>query len=275
VQFPLQVPLQTPAQVPLTVVVVPLATQLPLQVAMHVPAHSTVGAVAVTSHSPLHSAEQEPWHMRTGALTEPWHVPVQLAVQVPESWAGVQLAVTDGGVQLPLAVQFASQLASTSTLTEQPPPEMFSPHAALAETPASSVSARTAVIPAEAALHAAFTSSSSDPPGEVNVACVTPAAERSFAMPVHAIRTDCSIELWMLPSDATADTNAFASPSPLQLEFTIEPSEFVELHPFANTGTAKRKPTATPVFQATILVMRSSPCAKRRERAAPNCEPLA
>jgi hypothetical protein len=207
--------------------------------------------------------------MRTGALTVPSHVPVQLAEQVPESSAGVQLTVTSGGVQLPLALQFPSQLASTSTLTEQPPPEMLSPHDALAETPASSVSARTAVIPAEAALHAAVTWSSSDPPGDVNVAWVTPAAERSFAMPVHAVKTDFSISLWMLPSDVTADANAFASPSPLQLEFAIEVSEFAELHPLANAEAAKRKPTPTPDFQATILAMRSSPCAKRREPAAP------
>ncbi len=90
---------------------------------------------------------------------------MQLAEQVPESCAGVQLAVTDGGVQLPLALQLASQLASTSTLTWQPPPETFSPHETLADAPASSVlvALRTAVIPAEAALHAAVTWASMPP----------------------------------------------------------------------------------------------------------------
>lgn len=260
VQFPLQVPLQVPAHVPLTVVVAPLATHEPLHVAMQVPSHCTVGALVVTSHSPLHSAEHEPWHMRTGAVAEPWHVPVQLAEQVPESWAALQLAVTEGGVQLPLALQLPSQVASTLTLTEQPPPETLSPHETLADAPPSSPPAepfRTAVIPAEAALQAAVSWSSSEEPllDDGIAAWVTPAATRSVAIPVHAVRTDCSIVPWMLTSAVTADPNAFASLSPLQLELAIEVSEFVALHPFVNRGMAKRKPTTTADFQALILAM--------------------
>jgi hypothetical protein len=132
VQLPLQVPWQVPEQVPFTEVFCPFTTQVPLHVAPHVPAHCTVGALAVTSHSPLQSAEQEPVQFATGAWTEPWHVPVQEPEQVPWSWPVVHVG-TVGGVQLALALQLASQLASALTLTAQPPPEMLSPQERVAE----------------------------------------------------------------------------------------------------------------------------------------------
>ena len=65
--------------------------------------------------------------------------------------------MTEGGVQLALPLQLASQLAWAFTSTEQPPPEMSRPHATLATTPASSVALRALWIALEAAPQAAFT----------------------------------------------------------------------------------------------------------------------
>ena len=80
-------------------------------------AHWIEGAVALTSHSPLQFAVHEPEQFRTGAVTEPWHVPVQLAEHVPERSAGVQLAVTEGGVQLALPLQLPSQVTCALALS--------------------------------------------------------------------------------------------------------------------------------------------------------------
>ena len=59
--------------------------------------------------------------MTTGAVTLPSHVAP--ALQVPEHWTesspGWQLAVTEGGVQLALPLQLASQLACAFTSTVQ------------------------------------------------------------------------------------------------------------------------------------------------------------
>ena len=116
--FASHVPLHVPEQAALlTIEVPPLATQEPVQLPLQVPAHWTEGADAVASHSPLQEAEQEPWQFTTGWLTEPWQVPMQPPEHVPVMLPGLQLAVTEGGVQLAFPLQLPWQLASALTLT--------------------------------------------------------------------------------------------------------------------------------------------------------------
>ena len=245
---------------------------VPVQLPLQVPEHWTEGAVAVASHSPLHEAVQDPEQFKTGAVTDPWHDPVQLAEQVPERLPGAQLAVTDGGVQLALPLQLPSQLASALTLTEQPPPETLSPHETLADAPPSSPPPaepfRTAVIPADAALQAAVTWVSIEPPAPPSspaepeeagiAAAVTPAFTRSFEMLVHAVRTACSIPVWIVCREVTADAKAVAFALPLHLLAPAFWTAATALHPFARTGIAKNDAMSTPDFKALILAMTSS-----------------
>jgi hypothetical protein len=268
VQFPVHPPVHVPAHVP------PLAPveHVPVQVPEHVPWHWTDGAVPGTaSHSPVQLAEHAPWQATEGAVAVASHDPEHEPEQPPESPPSVQLAATEGGVQLPLALQLASQLASALTLTWQPPPEMFSPQETLADAdaPPSSlppaVPFRTAVMPAEAALHAAVTWASiplpppSSAPAAGMVAWVTPAAERAFAMLVHDVRTAVSMLVWTVWSDVTAEANALAVASPLHPPPIPPGRPGVELHPFARTGTAINERTTAADFQALILAIRSAP----------------
>ncbi len=80
-------------------------------------------------------------------------------------------------------------------------------------------------------------------------------------MLVHAVSTELSMLVWIDWRDETALANALAFASPSQLLFAIDVRLFVELHPFAKIGIAKRDATTAPVFQAfraLILTMRSS-----------------
>jgi hypothetical protein len=116
------------------------------------------------------------------------------------------------------------------------------------------------LIPACAAAHAACTCPSSppSPPPEI-AACVTPAADRSLAMPVHAARTAFSMFCCTVVSDVTAVANAFASAEPLQLEFAMLLRLFAALHPSAKMGIATSEARTAAVFQALILIMTSTP----------------
>ncbi len=256
-QFASQVPLHVPAQAALLTLVVPaLATHEPVQFPEQVPWHWMEGAVpGVASHSPVHSAEHEPVHS-AWTVAEPSHVAPTLHVpwHETESSPGSQLAVTDGGVQLALPLQLPSQLAWAFTSTVQPPPVMLSPHETLAETPASSVlPLRIAEIALAAALQAAV---GSEPP---SLAGTVP--PRSVTMFEHAVKTEPSRSLASDWSEAVALTNAFASAEPLQLEFAMLESEFVELQPLARTGTTRSVAVSSTDLKALILAMTSSPCA--------------
>jgi hypothetical protein len=219
----------------------------------------------LTTHVPLQEPLQLPEQSATGALTDPWQVPVQLPVQPPWSWPEEQVG-TVGGVQLPLAVQLASHVAAALTLTWQPPPEMARPQLTLADPPP----LMTAVMPAAAALHAAVTwvSSESPLPPAGMAAAVTPAATRSVEMPVQAVRTLCSISVWMVVRDVTAPANAFASTEPLQSELATFEIALAALQPFVRIGSATSVPRTIAAFKAFILVMTRDSLVGRRARTA-------
>jgi hypothetical protein len=155
VQLPLQRPLHLPAQV------VPFAGALshcPVHMPAHDPSQWTVGCVAETSHSPLQSAEHDPVQFAAKvalpsqtAFTA--HEPPHTTLRSP----GSQDTVTSGGVQLVLPVHVASQFASASAATWQPPPVTLT----LQMTCAPASAARIAVILFCAWAHASWVRASS------------------------------------------------------------------------------------------------------------------
>ena len=116
--------------------------------------------------------------------------------------------MTSGGVHMAVPLHWASQLASTLASAVHWPPVIDRPHCA--EAPASPL--RMPVMAVCAAMQAAETSLSSEPPPSGPMADQLSVAPRSVAMFTHAVRTLPSIVFATVTRSALACTNACAVP---------------------------------------------------------------